>query len=264
MTHAAFAPVAPIQILEGLYNYSHATFGDYHLLLAHHTIEEEARFRTLFSRIEADKLLPSATIIMDNSIVELGDAVSAEMVKQAYDIIKDSAPSLEVIPVLPDVMGDGNATRRIIDENYAHWQEAIDPAEGFMAVAQGKDQDDFEASVTFLLGGEFEDITWIGIPRILTASVGSRKAAVEFVKEHYPDINIHLLGFSDNMEDDLACAKIEGVDGIDSAVPLRVEGEFTPTMEVGPRPKNWFEEAIICPQMVENLNIVRNTVKAGR
>jgi len=76
-----FAPVAPIQVLEGLWAAGPECFGNYHLLLAHHTVEHKTRFTALFKAIaEADHV---CTIIMDNSIVELGDAVGPEMVAEA-------------------------------------------------------------------------------------------------------------------------------------------------------------------------------------
>ncbi|MEB3089950.1 hypothetical protein, partial [Parvimonas sp. M20] len=93
---ASFAPVAPIQILESLYNYGYDAFGEYHLLLAHHIMEEPERFKALFERISGDmSVFP--TVIIDNSLVELGEAVALDMVRDAAAIIKNACPVAEVV-----------------------------------------------------------------------------------------------------------------------------------------------------------------------
>lgn len=263
-----FAPVAPIQVLEGLYDQSPDLFGDYHLLLAHHTVEHIDRFATLFSRIEDEgKIRP--TIIMDNSVVELGGAVDFGMIQAAVDCIVDNCENASVIPVLPDVMGEGNETRIRVAEAYDRWSREMEGS-GFMAVAQGRDFEDFQKSLHFLSRANYPEITYIGIPRWLTGKLGSRGGCVEY----FTDFNMrqeqkqqaHLLGFSDDVHDDIYCCTPH-IMGIDSAVPLRYPGVFGPLTagnQIPPRPTDWFDTATVTPEMMTSLENARRMVEQGR
>jgi hypothetical protein len=85
----------------------------------------------------------------------------------------------------------------------------------------------------------------IAIPRCLTPIFGSRQRIAVEIHERWPDrFKLwHLLGFSDNIMDDFATAKLPWIDGIDSAVPIRggiQERPFTlPDYDVGPRGQYW-------------------------
>jgi hypothetical protein len=254
---AHFAPVAPIQVLEQIYEHHPKVFGEYHLLLAHHTVAEAERFRRLFERINADGVI-HPTVIMDNSVVECGGYVDFNMMQQAVGIINDSG--IDVIPVLPDVMGKGQETREATQEAYAKWANEISCA-GFMAVCQGENWDDYCTSVElFSRRAKFPLMEYIGVPRILVKTLGTRKRATPIALKHSQQsgIKVHLLGYSDETYDDLFCSQIPGVEGIDSAVPLRVEGQFRFGGEDGPRPKDWFDTASFNPQMGANLGFVRH------
>lgn len=256
---AEFAPVAPIQVLGGLYNFGPSMFGAYHLLLAHHTIEKEAEFRALFKRIDEEKHFGDGelTIIMDNSIVELGDAVDAATVAHAVSIIEDSCECARVYPVLPDVMGDGAATREAIASSYDDWTRIVG-GHGFMAVCQGDSLEDFRETLSMVCGQEYPEISWVGVPRILVSQLGSRwQAAHDAIATGKC---VHLLGFSDDMTDDMQCSRIEGISGIDSAVPLRCPDVFTPFITTEKRDPNWFRDAEVTPHMINNLIEVRRYI----
>lgn len=261
---AKFAPVAPIQVLEGLWAAGAETFGDYHLLLAHHTVEHAARFRDLFKRLEDAGW--TGTIIMDNSIVELGDAVSADMVAEAVHIC-DQGDGVAIYPVLPDVMGDGEATRDLVAKEYDNWVETLD-GYPWMVVLQGKDFDDYLASLAFFAdrtdyagfpehGTQFPDIEVLGIPRVLVEKCGTRVQAMRAVSVFKESFKIHMLGFSDNITDDVDSACIIPGCGIDSAVPLRTRELFTEFLDAGKRPPKWFDEAQVDERMIDNLQAAR-------
>lgn len=253
---AKFAPVAPIQVLEGLWAAGPEIFGDYHLLLAHHTVEHKARFTDLFKRIGDTHF--TGRIIMDNSIVELGDAVSLDMVAEAVNIIKDNAPELTVNPVLPDVMGNGIKTREAVDEAYGAWEEGM-PGDGFMVVVQGVDIDDYVESLQhFTRSDVYPDIDILGIPRILHKTCGSRVHPMRLAREHRERYTIHMLGFSDAITDDVDASCMVPMCGIDSAVPLRTLDIFTEYSDPGKRPPTWFDDAQVSDRMIENLQIARN------
>jgi hypothetical protein len=255
---AKFAPVAPIQVLEGLYAHSPETFGDYHLLLAHHTVEHSARFKDLFDKLEDDGW--HGTIIMDNSIVELGEAVDSSMIAEAVDIV--DRPSNKVYPVLPDVMGKGLETREAVAEAYPLWKDDMLGA-GFCAVCQGKDFDDYYNSLQIFANKEkYPEIVMLSIPRILVKTVGSRVKAAVTAKRYQDTHEIHLLGFSDNITDDIDAALIIPDAGIDSAVPLRIREAFTEFVETQARPPQWFEEAQVDTLMIDNLQAARKAFEA--
>ncbi len=232
-----FAPVAPIQILEEMAKQK--VLGTYHLLLAHHVLEAQDRFAVLFDGYK------QSTIIMDNSLVELKEAASDATTLEACEVIGNQH---WVIPVLRDVMGDGEATRRDSTDSYSWWQTHA-PHYPLMVVAQGKDWNDFTATVDhFLLSGDFPAIEYVGVPRKLVETLGTRQVALQYIDAVSPMTNVHLLGFSDDVCDDIICANMPSVEGIDSAVPLRYAYSsganklYTPSMDIPPRPADWFEK----------------------
>lgn len=250
---AKFAPVAPIQILEGLYAADPKTFGDYHLLLAHHTVEHKARFTDLFKRAADDGW--QGTVIMDNSIVELGTSVNNTMIAEAVNAV--AWGDIPVYPVLPDVMGQGVATRQIVEDNYSEWESGM-PGKGFCVVCQGSDLADYMESLDFFTNEDkFPAIEMLSIPRVLVKTVGSRVKPALIAKQHENDYLIHFLGFSDNISDDLDAVSIIPDAGIDSAVPLRLRQLFTEHVDAGKRPSDWFETAQVDARMIDNLTIAR-------
>jgi hypothetical protein len=242
---AEFAPVAPIQILEALKE--NRELGQHHLLLTHHVLEHPDRFEALFS-----KPYGPYTIIMDNSVVELGDAASDEKVLEAY-------------PVLTDVMSDGPATIEASAKSYDWWADHDPGNHPLFVVLQGNSWETFTKTADhFLLEPEYARIGMVGIPRVLTGHLGTRWRAIEYVHAIRPDLPIHLLGFSDDVTDDIICGNHPHVTGIDSAVPLRYtysEWEqgliYTPTSEIPPRPKDWFEKGEYDEHVALNLKQAR-------
>lgn len=249
-----FAPVGPIQILEGLH--AAGTLGNYHLLLAHHTLEHKARFTDLFARLDGSTD-EDITVIMDNSIVELGASASFDAVAEATQCIVNASSRITVIPVLPDVMGKGKDTRDAVEEAYPLWAREM-PGDGLMAVAQGDSFDDYMASLAMFTNiKNFPGITWIGVPRFLHKTCGSRVPAAMEVSKYAHTHRVHLLGFCDDVRDDLGAAAIPGITGIDSAVPLRVREAFTELVDAGARAPDWFDKAQVDSLMLANLNSCR-------
>lgn len=255
---AQFAPVCGPQFLKDL----HATdsrnlFGTYHLLLAHNVAEQAEEHRDLWEYVNwcssSKRSVTTPTIIMDNSIVELGGSVDSHMIKGAVELIKECCPS-KVYPVLPDVMGDGQGTRELALDALNRWYNSPGSThsmrrrsgDGCMLVAQGASLDDFITTVTHFFVKHAEKskhIKFVGIPRVLTRLLGSRQKAVMVVNMIAPHVKIHLLGFSNNLVDDLLCARMNCVTGIDSAVPLRYKSLLEPNSIVGPREEGWLESS---------------------
>jgi hypothetical protein len=257
-----FAPVAPIQILEEMFAQSpRLLFGDYHLFLAHHTVPHAGRFKDLVDKFHHHWNANPVTIIMDNSLVECGMSVSLELVRDATFAVTSEATT--VIPVLPDVMGNGAATCDAVDAAYEEWVEAM-PRHNFMVVLQGATWMDFVRTANHLLldkKAKYSKIQWVGIPRKLVEKVGTRQKCIEYVKMIAPWVDIHLLGFSDDMLDDFHCARIPGVRGIDSAVPVRVNDLLLPTDVPEPRDPEWMETGRLNPIAQANITNVRNWIR---
>jgi hypothetical protein len=254
---AQFAPVAPVHILQEMLDGPNTdVFGDYHLFLAHHTTEKGKEFSKLIDNFHRRYRNPrSLNIIMDNSLIELGGAVDSKMIYDACRICKPDHNSMDfVVPVLPDVLGDAIGTLSCAIDAYQEWNKLNMPG-GWMVVAQGDDNGTKEESwlaFTHLINTLFvttprdmyKKISWVGLPRRLVKTLPSRKDAVQYVKMVAPHIRIHLLGFSHDINDDLRCARIPGVQGIDSAVPVRYNNLLLPGTtedEIGLR-GTWFEE----------------------
>lgn len=269
-----FAPVAPIQILEDLHRQDE--FGDYHLFLAHHTNEERSRFSSLMTRVMQSKPYSHrhVTVIMDNSVVELGGAVDDDMIKYAV-LALNPGPRLSVVPVLPDVMGSGKETITLSEAAYQRWVRPTDktrrtlqadswmPGDGYMLVTQGANWQDFVNLVNYFFvefSEDFKHITWVGIPRKLIAEGIPRTIAAQYIKMVAPHVKIHLLGFSENIEADLMAARSGGICGIDSAVPLRYNGILLPQTVALPRDKDWFKNGVLTQKQRENLRNVRKWV----
>ena len=262
-----FAPVAPIQVLRGMLSHGVTTFGTYHLLLAHHTVEKADEFGDLFRDVYANGNAHEITIIMDNSIVELGESQCFDMMRQACSIVNLNAPTINLIAVLPDVMGSGGPTQAAVTQALPEWSELMEDGISLMAVIQGNCIGDFLETADYMMCHYEDGVKYWGIPRILYKTVGSRAEALERLDQHmqardYGSVGIpqmHLLGFCDNMQDDLLSARYVGLPimGIDSAVPLRVEDDFNIGMIPESRPPNWFEEASFDHQMVRNLQLAR-------
>lgn len=255
---ARFAPVGPLPLIVDIWNESHsitrAQHGSYHLILAHDVLKDEASMKAYglhFQQVR-EYFKEDTLLIMDNSIVELGDAVDMKVVAQAGAIV-----GADVL-VLPDVMGDGPKTLLKFLEVIGQIQR--DPIGNFdlMAVPQGPTISDFAACLEDF--AQFEEVTWIGIPRIATQQIGSRKDLIDLCWAINKDWSLHLLGFSDNVVDDILCANYGRVEGIDSAVPLRAGQKDIPfrlaQSDYGKRGDYW-DSTKASEQCMMNIEYVR-------
>jgi len=211
-----FAPVGPHHLLSKL---TPITLGKYHLVLAHDIVEHQKEWRTL--------LPPNSLVILDNSIIELGRAVAVQAIVEAYWILKDSPLNYRIVVVPPEVIDDPDETNSLFISNHPVLEDKLEPGVEMMYVIQGPGLRGLEKSLSMLWHRlrEFPNLTWVGVPRSLVPECHSRMwATLECFKMKlvHPRLNIHMLGFSDNIQDDIACTAIPGVAGIDSAVPLRL------------------------------------------
>lgn len=248
---AKFAPVAPAHIVHDL---DPRCRGDYHLILAHDVVKHPKEYAEVYDQW-------GMTVIMDNSVVELGGAVDLEMVADAV------GHSNANIIVLPDVYKHGPATTDSILSAHPRWASTFKAHletrknAGFMVVPQGPGLEDFVKCAETLT--DLPHVTMWGIPRNLVEVVGSREQATQICHMLAPERPIHLLGFSDNLIDDMLCAHLPRVTGIDSAVPLRAASlgmRMTLTITMPPR-GTWWDEAKFHPDMNANIDIVHRWLR---
>lgn len=242
-----FAPVAPIHILNELLNQD--CLGNYHLVLAHDVVKHPAEYRSIFNE--------DMTIILDNSLIELGSAADVGVVKEAYDITGATCI------VLPDLYLDSEGTLASIATALPTWRKIFPDVE-FMYVPQGKTLKEFAwcaFNLKHVADGDGHSFWW-GIPKNLESVIGTRRDAIEVCHMLDPAARKHLLGFSDNFIDDAICARDFRISGIDSAVPLRVvnqDVEFSLSMQV-PRRGDWWDSATYTDSMEYNIKQFRRWI----
>lgn len=250
-TDPYFAPTAPIHILQGLKR--DGVLGRNHLLLVHDVLAHPQEYEELFAGNQRTEF---GTIILDNGVIELDSAQSLEMMVTATRACEAN------IVILPDVLLDGDATYRSIRTALPLWREGFkdEPVE-FMYVPQGRTMQEFIACAEML--HKLRGVGWWGIPKNLTSRVGSRCDAIlacQIIDLYMP---VHLLGFSDDFFDDITCARMAGVQGIDSAVPLRIVNqgvELSLMMQV-PKRGDWWATAQYAPAMAENIKRVEEWLR---
>lgn len=236
---AKFAPVVPIQIAEQLQGDKIADdlFGGYHLILAHDVLARPEDYARVYGRVK-ERFLDSF-IILDNSIVELGKAMEIDDLLHAAAIVQPDCI------VAPDVMGDGEGTRsltRKFSDDYHHATKHQRSPIPLMGVLQGATLED--CIHTYTLYSSLVNLALVSVPRIIVKQHGSRMPLLTELTRRWSFRNIHMLGFSDDLLDDVACARMEIVKGIDSAVPIRaglqgLDVILSEIMDYGPRGDYW-------------------------
>lgn len=245
-----FCIVAPSSILVELT--ARNELGTAHLLLAHDVVVRSDVYYELFypNRITSERL-----IILDNSVVETGNAVDLNTIATAYNA------TIPTCVVLPDVQYNPDATIlncKMALEEWPLFKGFLNPPK-FMFVPQGRTLKDFvRCAEAFASDEENPHITFWGVPRNLVnpKTLGTRKQAIELLHILNPNRKIHMLGFSDNMIDDVSCAQHPAITSVDSAVPLRYSKPLSLVKPIPPR-GDWWETAKYTPQVLENLKIAR-------
>lgn len=244
---ARFAPVVPTSMALALQGDSSADLdhlGGYHLLLAHDILDKPKEYQRIYNPIRSR--WSDSFIILDNSIIELGAPMGIKDLLAASKILKPDCI------VIPDVMGRGQETReeatKFVRQYVQAATESGDDVPSLMGVLQGDNVEDvMDTLLTFYT---LPLVEYIGIPRILTKMHGSRMPVLLEMTRSPATIRtklhsfkgFHLLGFSDDILDDVTCARIPWIQGIDSNVPVRAaaKGIQVSLDDVGP--EGWSEK----------------------
>lgn len=149
--------------------------------------------------------------IMDNSIIELGEAFSMEqLINEAIECDVDEI-------ILPDVFEDGSATLMAV-KNSIDWLKQHNLIGRFklMAVCHGKGPMEF--TYTFDRLNEMSEIDVIGVPKVattwMTSRVGSAETLCELTKKQ-----IHLLGCWDSLSELKELSQNTSIRSMDTCMP---------------------------------------------
>ena len=246
---ARFAIVAPISIVDQLFD--RGALGYAHLLLAHDVVQHPKEYKHYF---HPDNMIsPNRLIILDNSVVELGGAVDHRTMVEAAGIV------IPNIIILPDIKFNMNGTISEASKSLDLWDKVNTQgwAPTFMFCLQGTALTEYVSCAHI-----FKDsrVTTWGIPRDVLNVMPSRKPLIDSLRFIEPRKKIHLLGFSDNIEDDVLCAITSEVQSIDSAVPLRYQCPLGLNSKVPPRGNWWDNPPLITDTVLKNLRRVRRWV----
>lgn len=202
-----YSPVAPVDVL---ITAKERDFLDpYLLILAHDVVDQPDKYEKLLDGFKG-------TLILDNSLVELGKPVDGKLMVQAAHYTKPT------YVVLPDKLYDAKETIRLSVEALHGWTKQLPAGTGVMAAAQGQTHE--ECAECFQAIAQCTNRPIIaGIPRVIANKHGTRAPTIQLIGGMR--YNMHLLGMSDQFEDDITCARMFGVLGIDSASPLRAGWE---------------------------------------
>jgi len=213
-----YSPVAPIKVLEHLaeceVHEDRLYLGGYLLMLAHEVLDHQASYRTLAGDVR-HRYGEHTFIMMDNSVVELGKPMHVEEVVEAADIVRADCI------MTPDVLGSLSRTRQVVNSSF---HQLVDCGFELMKIPQGSSMVELFDCVDWLrttFETQYATVDYWGIPRWVANKLVTRKHLINYIKETgHADTRIHLLGMSNDIEDDLRCVKMWGVMGIDSANPL--------------------------------------------
>lgn len=214
---AQFAPVAGLQVAEWLEE--NDLYGNYHLLLAHDILRDPVGWGTLFEHKRQQATGP-LTVIVDNSIIELGKPLPPADLVHAVTVV--GADYL----ILPDKIDDTIETIKRSAEGL-QLKDKLPPGCSFLGVVQGstfRSCLDCAEALTLMEGVEALAVPR-GLPELFRSRYELTKEVSRIAEKNCGQyLPIHLLGFSQYLEDDLATARLGssyGVMGIDSAVPVR-------------------------------------------
>lgn len=236
-----FAPVAPYHI------YQMFLMGQYFpktvLLLAHDVVKHPTEYEETFKHPGWN----DTTIIMDNSLVETGGAVDAEMVFEAAELV-----SADIV-VLPDVMGKAMESADATIEAWNSWNWKFREYEMMVVIHGTSDAEWFAAAETIREAGIKPN--WLSIPRKCEDGTNRRWRLVNWAQMIFGPVRQHLLGFSDFVASDLVAASNPIVQSIDSAVPLRLTSNHLLSEDAGPR-GDWWETVEFKPWMIDRCKLV--------
>jgi hypothetical protein len=232
MFEAKFAPIASPSVIRRF-----AQIGiqqNYMFLLVHEVSKHPYEYRELVRDVCAK--FHTVDIIVDNGVIERGEPWEVEEIFATVEEIKCRGAKF-CIPHRDWLRED----LRTCDAAHEDVPKIVRAKHIPLVIPQGATLNQVTYSMT-RIGDLCPSYRW-GIPRWMADEFETRADLVRIIRTYWPMAGIHLLGFSNNFFDDMACCHLPGVVGIDSAMPVWFEHDLRqggppPQMK---RPKDFFE-----------------------
>lgn len=255
-TMSKYAVTAPIKILKALQE--KGLLGDYNLLLGHDVLNNPSEYQQLLKKIPS-----SGLTILDNSTVELGSPLDNQDMVEAAQIL-----DTPLVITLPDVLSDVKNTLEMSGKAAVYYgleyvKKQFKKPVKFMGVVQGANFSEIGACTNVYEAMRLEGkIDILALPRVWTNTpkIGTRRIVGYISCNNF--WAVHLLGMSENLNDDIASAKSMGTMGIDSANPIVLGWKDIP-ISSGlhiPRGNFWDECQELTPMIEDNVRWVRNQI----
>jgi hypothetical protein len=259
---AEFAPVASLPIYKRLLD--SGDLGNYHLLIASEVLKDVDGWHDFWTYppfAPEDHPVVKSFIIMDNGLIETGKPLPPLQLFRAAEAVDANCI------VLPDKLGNYDATRKLFLKHFAPMSAGPFP---LMGVLQGQTYADVRRLLSLYV--EY-GVQYVSVPRVMVDIFGSRIELVHMINSEVDSGLkpwIHLLGFSNRLEDDMIAASHPMVMGIDSAVPIWMglaNEEYLPSrppvnLDLGRRPKNYW--SLEPDPHTVNIDIVNANVRKVR
>lgn len=224
---ARFAPIAPLHIYRQMQE--EGILGSYHMLLAHEVADDLEGFQKIFNNLESkDAENQTGTsdrqLILDNGTVEMGEPMPVSQIADAVEAVDPT------FVILPDYLKEYTQTIDAIELAVSDEGGWLAFSDRFMLCPQGATEDEILKCAHHVINIMGVPIKLLGVGRWTANAFGTRKRLINRLADAFPNIPIHVLGFSENIRDDIKCSHLRNVIGIDSARPilLGLEGiEFT-------------------------------------
>lgn len=245
-----YSPIGPIALLQDLHHKD--LLGNYLLILAHDVLEYPQQYKELLTDVGQRA---GTFVILDNSVVELGRPMTSSELKEAYKITSPDCI------ILPDVLEDGHQTVQASSMHAHQW--VLEGMAPFMAVPQGTSVPELMMCAINLAG--LPGVVYWGVPRAIANRFGTRMVMAPILGfDRSKKRDVHMLGMSQHLTDDLMCASLPGVMGIDSANPLVLGQQDILIEEESPHlpRENFWEEGEATMATVDNIHAVRGALKA--
>ncbi len=250
-----YSPIAPVGLLKQLHE--GRLLDNYLLLLAHDVLENVSEYVHLIGEWEEASIKPT-TIIMDNGVIERGAAVPLADLLDASGLVGAD------IVVGPDVVGSYEETKKLMMDQ----GDTIRGSYKMMLIPQGETLE-MACECVRWMDERFPtpEEQWWGIPRWMANDFGTRQGVITYINNYARgsgEIKIHLLGMSEDLDDDLRCARTLSVVGIDSANPM-VLGYLHESIEDPQRPKHpdrgdYWKSDYLHPLMSDNVKWMHNAL----
>jgi hypothetical protein len=256
---ANFAPILPVQLLNSLDRIGH--LGNYNLVLAHDVLAKPHEYQEVFGTHRDPH--PARTTILDNSLIELGEALDYADLAHAADIVRATHI------ILPDVLFDRRATIRAsqVALHELTKQPPSSPPVQYMGVAQGTSLEEYvDCAHTLVEMG----VSALGIPKRVRKVLSTRHVLVSACSGF--GVPIHLLGMSNDLTDDIYACHLGHVTGLDSAVPiwLGLQGRLLQNPPArhfehpGGRPQGFLDyEGTLPIEVIANILVVRSWLQGA-